>query len=438
MKPKNHQSRKSTTLATRATRLFAGGTAVMAGLSLLSGAAFAEDAVRLDKVEKENADLKQRLESLEAVAKKEGIMPSGDKAPKLVNAMSDITISGFAQASYFYNARKPADGQSDGYLWNTTHNSFSLNKFKLTLASKPAERSGEKWDAGFRTSLMWGEDAQVLNTGSGRAGMESLREAYVDLNLPVGTGLNVKFGQLISLLNYESGDGGAANNNFSQGYQWWFTGNGPASGIQLDYDINEWLNLKVRVQNGLRKGPTSDINGSKTVVGSINLKPDSKTWVNLIGWGGDETRTETLRGGSVLAGRQWTEEFNSGFEYDYFNWDSTTLPSQEVWSLGTFLNYDFSPTFGVGGRVDYVNDPDGAINTGFDNGPLAGPNRANSAIVSTDPHGSLASFTLTLNFKPTKSIRIQPEIRYDKTTYAGGFDGAKDRFIFGAGASYLF
>ena len=43
----------------------------------------------------------------------------------------------------------------------------------------------------------------------------------MELNIPIGTGLNVKAGEMISLLNYESGDGGAVNENFSQGYQWY-------------------------------------------------------------------------------------------------------------------------------------------------------------------------------------------------------------------------
>jgi hypothetical protein len=61
-----------------------------------------------------------------------------------------------------------------------------------------------------------------------------------------------------------------------------------------------------------------------------------------------------------------------------------------------------------------------------------------SAITSTDPNGNLSSFTLTLNYKPVPNVKIQPEIRYDHTTYNGGFDGGQDRFIVGAGVSYLF
>src|SRR5258706_5627884 len=158
---------------------------VVGGIIIGSAAgAFAQDAAT---VEKENQDLKARVDALELLAKKEGLIPSGS-APKFVSAMSDISISGFVQASYFYNTRRPSDGYSDGYLWNTKDNSFSINKVKLTIASKPVDT--DKWDAGFKTSLMFGDDAPDLNspgafgtTGSNTS-FNDLREAYIELNVP--------------------------------------------------------------------------------------------------------------------------------------------------------------------------------------------------------------------------------------------------------------
>ena len=59
---------------------------------------------------------------------------------------------------------------------------------------------------------------------------------------------------------------------------------------------------------------------------------------------------------------------------------------------------------------------------------------------STDSSGNLGSVTLTLNYKPVPNIKIQPEVRYDYTSYSGGLetDGKKDRIIVGCGVSYLF
>jgi Putative beta-barrel porin-2, OmpL-like. bbp2 len=403
-------------------------------LSMIAGAglnAHAQATTENDKIndlEKQNQALQQQLDTLEDMAKKQGLMPSG--SDPAVSAMSDMTISGFVQTSYFYNVDRPDGGYSAGYLWDTKDNNFSLNKVKITLASPPAERSGDKWDAGYRVSLMAGEDAPVLNTGSGTTGFDWLREAYVDLNVPIGTGLNIKAGELISLLNYESGDGGAANENFSQGYQWYYTGNGPETGIQLDYAFTDWLDVKFRVENGLYGGNISTTS-KKGVMGSIDLKPNDKLWVNLTGFGGEGVGTIEADGGEILAGYQVTKQLGTGLEWDYFH---LTHPTDNLWSIGGWMWYDFTSEVGLAFRADFVDQKDGEFN--FDSPPYRGV--ADAGIASTLGGGHVASFTLTLNLKPAPNIKIQPEIRYDTTSYGGGFNGKDYQFILGCGASYLF
>ena len=391
----------------------------------------AQDATRVDKVEKENMELKKRLEALENLAKKEGIMTSAD-GTKAVSAMSDITLSGFVTTSYFYDSSVPGDRVSNGYLWNNSHNAFSLNKVKLTLASKPVERTGESWDVGFRTSLIFGEDSGAVNTGTGVTGLNNVREAYVELNAPIGTGLNIRAGQLISLLNYESGDGGAANANFSQGYQWYYTGNGPSAGVQAGYNLTESIDLKVRVQNGLYAGPV-DKNNAKTVLAALGIKPDDKTWISLIGFGGDESATMNVMGASMLAGRSFGKKVTTGFEFDYFKFNNHFgAADADLWSVGGWFGYDFTEKVGLALRAEHLRDPDGGGLKG-----IAVGGRAGSAFASTDTSGNLTSVALTLNLKPMPNVKIQPEIRYDTTT-SGAFDGQDKRFLIGMGATYAF
>lgn len=378
----------------------------------------------VEKLEKENQDLRKRLDALESAAQKAGTMPSGGM--QSLKALSDSTISGFVSASYFYDSSTPKDGVSNGYLWSRDHNSFTLNKVKITL-EKPVETSGDKWDAGYRASLIFGQDAQFVNTGGELQGLETLREAFVNVNVPMGTGLNVKAGQLISLLNFESGDGGVANPNFSQGNQWFFTGNGPSTGVQLGYNLTEKVDFKVRVQNGLFTG-VKDGNGFKTLMGSLGLKPDDKTSISLIGFGGREGADNSLwlKGGSLIASRQLVEKCNLNIatELDYFSADQVK-GSKDWWSIGGWIWTDFTPKAGLAFRGDYINDGDGAGTSGLLGFPV------NTGM-------DLYSLTLTLNLRPTPALKIQPEIRYEHTTLKGGFDGDQSRVIAGIGASYAF
>lgn len=405
------------------------GTALLATGSSALAQAESGNTVRMERLEKENADLKARLDSLEAMAVKEGLKPSGT-APKYIKSLSEMTISGFVTASYFYDTSTPEDGKSNGYLWNTSENSFSVNKVKLTLAGKPIEK--DKWDATYRASMIWGEDAAVVNTGGETQGLEELREAYVELNVPIGTGLDLKAGQLISLLNYESGDGGAVNANFSQGYQWFYTGNGPSAGVQAAYAINDVVDFKVRVQNGMYAGAV-DNNSGKAYLGSVGVKPIKDLWLSFVGFQSHENAGFSVAGASVLAGYQVTKKLGLGTEFDYFIFDPSPADEAHFWSIGGWLTYDFTDKVGIALRAEYLDDKDGFGIKGISLG-----GRGGSAITSPDGTGDLASVALTLNYKPVPNIKIQPEIRFDHTGYKDGFDGVEDRFLIGAGASYLF
>jgi hypothetical protein len=400
------------------------GAVLASSLALPAWVAHADDSSKLEKLEQENQDLKKRLDALEAVAKSEGILPDAGKAP-LMTKLAGTTLSGFVSASYFYDASNPPNGKSPGYLWGYgKSDTFSLNKVKLTLASPAVERSGDKWDAGYRVSLIFGQDAPIVNSSSKTIGFDNLREAFVEANIPIGTGLDFKAGELISLLNYESGDGGASNDNFSQGYQWFYTGNGPSAGAQLGYTFTDWLDVKVRLQNGLYAGPV-DNNNNKLVMGSIGVKPTGKTWFNLVGFVGRENAATTVEGGSLLGGWQATDKLHFGTELDYFIFDIHNN-SSPVWSTGGWISYALTDKVAAAVRAEYLSDTDGVDASGD---PLGFP---------VNNGQDIASCTFTLNFKPVPNIKIQPEIRYDHTSLFDGYGKKADRLIVGLGVSYLF
>lgn len=401
----------------------------VAGLHAQSSPAAGDE--RLQQLEKENQQMHQRLDALEELAKKEGLLPSGKPEPHFVSSLSEITLSGFVTASYFHDTSDPQSGISPGYLWNRRNDSFTLNKVKLTLASKPVEANGDHFEAGFRTSLIFGDDAPYVNSpgfigGSRNNSFDELREAYVEMNIPIGTGLNVRAGELISLLNYESGDGGAVNDNFSQGFQWFYTGNGPSAGVQLGYALSDKVDLKVRVQNGLYAGPV-DNNTAKTVMGSVGFKPTDKIWLSFIGFGGGESGTTTVSGASMLGGWKATQQLSFGTELDYFDFHSkVTGHDSPVWSTGLWTTYAFTEKMALALRAEFLSDKDG-VDASAD--PLGfAPNSGQD----------LESLTLTFNYKPIPSLKLQPEVRYDHTSLSDGFGSSDHRFLIGAGASYLF
>ena len=80
------------------------------------------------------------------------------------------------------------------------------------------------WAAGYRADFWFGPDANTLGTQSvfgnaNQAGRSDfgIRQAYVALRAPVGTGLDFKMGVFDSIIGYESIESGN-NPNFTRSY----------------------------------------------------------------------------------------------------------------------------------------------------------------------------------------------------------------------------
>ena len=428
------------------------------GTMLASGLPASGQNNSATKLEQENQELKDRLDKLEDLLKKEGIKPSNETKDPPVAAMSSVTISGFVTTSYFTDLNDRNDNHPPGYLWNTSLNSFILNKAKLTLASPAVSK--DKWDAAYRASFIWGSDAPVVDTGSHTTvsgtsvaagnGFSWIREAYIELNVPIGTGLDLRAGDLISLMNYESGDGGAVNDNFSQAYDWYYTGNPPNVGIQAGYDFNDYIGIKLRLQNGLYSGPVSI--GPKTFIGGLYVTPVKSVSLAFLGFVGhqDFTPPWDIAGGSFIGSVKILTNCNLtlGNEDDYFRFSSfgaaaagfpTSVSEGDFWSVAGWLGVDACPKVRLALRGEYLCDPTG-FGT-FYNSPAPGSDASFPAGVYAVGGGQdLESLTLTLNYMPVPMVKIQPEIRWNHSNYTGGFgvDGRKNELIAGMGVSYLY
>ena len=140
-----------------------------------------------------------------------------EKASPIMTALSSTTISGYVDTSAQWN---PGTGNANLPLYRFNNSSkadgFNLNVVQLTIA-KPLDEGD--WAAGYRADLWFGPDAKVLGTSS--TGINNsdfnIRQAYVALRAPVGTGLDFKMGVFDSIIGYESLEAGN-NPNFTRSY----------------------------------------------------------------------------------------------------------------------------------------------------------------------------------------------------------------------------
>ena len=143
-----------------------------------------------------------------------------EKASPVETALAATTISGYIDTSAEWNPNGNAGNQNlPPYKFNSPSKAdgFNLDVIQLRI-DKPLDESD--WAAGYRADLWFGPDANALGTSSifgGNTSDFAIRQAYVALRTPVGTGLDFKMGVFDSIIGYESVEAGN-DPNFTRSY----------------------------------------------------------------------------------------------------------------------------------------------------------------------------------------------------------------------------
>jgi hypothetical protein len=144
-----------------------------------------------------------------------------EAASPVASALAATTISGYIDTSAEWNPNGNASNQNlPPYRFNSPSKAdgFNLDVIQLRI-DKPLDEAD--WAAGYRADLWFGPDANSLGTSSmwGANGNSdfAIRQAYVALRAPVGTGLDFKMGVFDSIVGYESIEAGL-DPNFTRSY----------------------------------------------------------------------------------------------------------------------------------------------------------------------------------------------------------------------------
>ena len=142
-----------------------------------------------------------------------------EKASPIMTALAATTISGYIDTSAEWNPNGNAGNQNlPPYKFNSPSKAdgFNLDVIQLRI-DKPLDEAD--WAAGYRADLWFGPDANALGTSSmfNNTGDFAVRQAYVALRAPVGTGLDFKMGVFDSIIGYESIEAGN-DPNFTRSY----------------------------------------------------------------------------------------------------------------------------------------------------------------------------------------------------------------------------
>jgi hypothetical protein len=324
----------------------------------------------------------------------------------LMTALSATTISGYVDTSAVWN---PGTGTANvaPYAFNAgKQNGFNLDAVDLKL-SKPLEEG--KWSAGYVAELSYGPDAQGID-----AGAYPIRQAYVDLGVPVGNGLELKLGRFDNLLGYESSD--AMNDpNWTRSYAYTFEPT-EHTGLLASYKFAEWISAQAGIVDEV------------STVGSVNARYESRRgFISLLtltapeSWG-------FLKGSALYAGLDYGPGAASDMTEWYVgatvntpvkdltvgvSWDNISdanvggIDGGSFDSIAGYISYKVTDKATISGRAEYANGSalsalESAVNTGTPFGTL------NKAIEVTG----------TFQYDLWQNVISRLEIRWDHN--AGG------------------
>src|SRR5258705_4277188 len=132
------------------------------------------------------------------------VLHAEEKGNFVQTAFAYTTLSGYVDTSAQWNLGSGNDSLPPYKFGGSSKaDGFNLNVVQLRL-DKPLDESS--WAAGYRADLWLGPDANTLGTQSVLASSMSdfaIRQAYIALRVPLGNGLDFKFGVFDSIIGYE-------------------------------------------------------------------------------------------------------------------------------------------------------------------------------------------------------------------------------------------
>lgn len=353
-----------------------------------------------------------------------------------------LKVSGGVDIAYTQNFNNPNNNINQLRIFDTNANSFMPHLIQLML-EKPAEAGGDAADrAGFRARLNFGADARVTrartNYLSGQNNSEmDFQEMYAQYILPVGNGLDVKFGKINTLIGYEVIQSWE-NPNFSRSFMFGLGQAFTTTGLRLTYQVNPMALVSLGVVNGWDN--IDDNNRGKTMEWLVALTPHDRFGLSFYGSYGPEQHNRTFGGtltpghsgqsnrlaSGVIATIKATDKTTIVLEPYYVNeqnnparMTNAALKANARWDgFAAYVIHDMTDQWSVRVRGEVFEDAGGYRTCNGTLDSAGGANVCFGATGTTPPTPvaqTLWEITPTLQYKPVPSLITRVEFRRDQS-----------------------
>jgi hypothetical protein len=349
--------------------------------------------------------------------------------PQLVpmqTALTATTISGYVDTSAVWN---PGTGNANPapYAFNYgKQDGFNLDAVDVKIAKAEDETP---WSAGYVAELSYGPDAQAIDGGA-----YPIRQAYVELRMPIGNGLDWQLGRWDGLLGYESSDS-MKNPNYTRSYGKTFEPT-EHTGLLASYRFCDAFSL----QAGVADTVTTTANGVNDRVTTFGTTPieSKKAFVSLAtltapdSWGSfkgstlvggfddgqgaaTHNREEVYVGTTIntpVTGLTFGASWDAIFHNDIPAYNSGTDTDMGYFqAIAGYVSYKVTEKLTVNGRVEYADGPSlGALADNI-NGVAFYEEEGDPYV--PNPLNKVLAVTGTLQYDLWANVISRLEIRWD-------------------------
>jgi len=339
-----------------------------------------------------------------------------------------LNIYGHVEAGYTWNFDDPDDELNPFRIFDFEHNEPILDQLDFTIEREVNYRKN-KFDVGFKAEMMWGADAGIIHSNGLFDWYDGIRkpenqwdltQAYVDVVIPVGTGLRLRMGKFVNFVGYETINPttGGIVDFYSRSlifFNYPFT----HTGIIGTYDITKEITLTLGISRGDNQS-TEDNNSAISFLGSVNWVLSDQWAVYVSNSTGPEQPDNESDYRTTWDGTLFftpSKEFNAAANVYYVFEQSGAADGDDAQLIAFALlgAYQFSPMLALKGRVEWFHDPDN-----YRLGPV----------------DDIYEATVGLTIKPFpndqwgQNLKIRPEVRWDHSPDAA-FHGDDNQVTFG-------
>lgn len=336
----------------------------------------------------------------------DSMSPAG--ASPVMTLLTETKLSGFVDAGYMMSFNTlSAPGHATNFnnpvrVFDNRSNSFYLNAIQLNL-----ERvATEKMIVGYHLELAAGHDPLVYDGSN-----VTLQEGWVQILVPVGSGIDVRVGKQEKLVGYEWIES-VEDMNYSRGLLFGHTQNFTSTGVRMTYNVNEqyWAVL------GFNNGPNAlvgtpaqdstfvDTNHGKAVEMQFGAKPVKDLMVTFTFFTGTEDTVSTNDKFYIfdIVVSYVMDKLTLAANYDQASEQLGGPPDRRTPLSGIALygKYQVTDMFASVLRVEYYSD---------EKGRTFGPVTASD----TGSGARFIEFTLTEEFKIANQAIFRVELRHD-------------------------